>query len=176
MAVLLAVAVAALGEGKRPSIRKPGGCGREDLTIAGRFRMFPGDKAAERWFKRQPLVDKRAMQAPPAGQRFLPSRFRRKPEIAAYRCMNGRFCYRISKGMAMRSGGLGLRKRALAIYMATTNLRGASAETLAACVHGFAGRRHIRGLDALDPMDAMVRGWGQKPLRRKDLTAQGPCR
>ena len=103
----------------------PGRADREGLSIIELFRMFPDDQAAERWFEEQrwPV----AISCPDCGSlRYGAVGHQSMP----YRCRDCRNYFSVRKGTVMQASKLGLQQWAIAIYMATTSLKGVSSMKL----------------------------------------------
>ena len=103
----------------------PGRADREGLSIMELFRMFPDDRAAEGWFERQRWPD--GISCPDCGS----SRYGAVGHATMpYRCRDCRRYFSVRKGTVMQASKLGLQQWAIAIYMATTNLKGVSSMKL----------------------------------------------
>lgn len=103
----------------------PGRADREGLSIIELFRMFPDDQAAERWFEKQRWPN--AISCPDCGSlRYGVVGHRTMP----YRCRECRRYFSVRKGTVMQASKLGLQQWAIAIYMATTSLKGVSSMKL----------------------------------------------
>lgn len=101
----------------------PGRSEREGVSIVDLFRMFPDDKAAERWFEAQRWPD---------GKRFCPTcgstnyAVIQNVKSMPYRCRDCREYFSVRKGTVMESSKIGLQKWVIAIYMMMTGLKGTS--------------------------------------------------
>ena len=105
----------------------PGRAERTGLTVMELFRMFPDDEAAERWFEEQRWPD--GIRCPDCGcERYGTI----KHKSMRYRCREKscRKYFSVRKGSIMDSSKIGLQKWAIAIYMATTSLKGVSSMKL----------------------------------------------
>ncbi len=105
------------------STKGPGRAYRKSISLPELARMFPDDKAAEKWFEEQRW---------PNGERYCPdcgscsmsvSKHPRMP----YRCRDCQKFFSVRKGTVMQSSNLGYQKWVYALYLTTTNLRGTSA-------------------------------------------------
>ena len=103
--------------------KAPGKSHRQGLTIIQLFQLFPDDAAAEKWFEKQRWPEERC--CPDCGSTNTAIVASRKP--MPYRCRDCRHHFSVRKGTVMQSSKLGLQKWAVAIYMMTTGLKGASA-------------------------------------------------
>ena len=107
--------------------KAPGRADRKGLTVVELLRMFPDDATAERWFEEQRWPD--GITCPNCGSsRYGSVNHKTMP----YRCRNRdcRAYFSVRKGTVMESSKLGLQKWAIAIYMATTSLKGSSSMKL----------------------------------------------
>lgn len=103
----------------------PGRADREGLSVIELFRMFPDDRAAELWFERQRWPD--GISCPDCGSpRYATIQHPTMP----YRCRDCRKFFSVRKGTVMQASNLGLQQWAIAIYLATTNLKGVSSMKL----------------------------------------------
>ncbi|MDE0147431.1 MAG: IS1595 family transposase [Rhodospirillaceae bacterium] len=82
--------------------------------------MFPDDAAAERWFESQRWPTGR--YCPECGSVNTVPVKSRKP--MPYRCRDCRAHFSVKKGTVMQSSNLGLQKWAIALYLATTGIKG----------------------------------------------------
>ncbi len=103
--------------------KAPGKSHRQGLTIIQLFQLFPDDSSAEKWFEKQRWPKERC--CPDCGSTNTAIVASRKP--MPYRCRDCRQHFSVRKGTVMQSSKLGLQKWAVAIYMMTTGLKGASA-------------------------------------------------
>ena len=104
----------------------PGKAHREGIGIIELLRMFPDDKAAERWFEAQRW---------PTGNIFCPDcgsvdYWHVSKRNMPYRCKDCNNYFSVRKGTAMESSKIGLQKWAIAFYIVTTNLKGVSSMKL----------------------------------------------
>ena len=99
---------------------------REGIGIVELFKMFPDDRAAEKWFEAQRW---------PNGNVFCPDcgsvdYYHVSKKNMPYRCKDCGNYFSVRKGTAMESSKLGLQKWAIAIYLMTTSLKGVSSMKL----------------------------------------------
>ena len=104
----------------------PGRAYRKGISAPELFRMFPDDKAAEKWFEEQRW---------PTGERSCPDCGSTNTTTSThkdmpYRCRDCMAFFSVRKGTVMQSSKIGLQKWAIALYLATTNLKGVSAMKL----------------------------------------------
>ena len=104
----------------------PGKAHREGIGIIELLRMFPDDKAAERWFEAQRW---------PTGNIFCPDcgsvdYWQVSKRNMPYRCKDCNNYFSVRKGTAMESSKIGLQKWAIAFYLVTTSLKGVSSMKL----------------------------------------------
>ena len=100
---------------------------RQGLAVMELVRMFPNDRAAEEWFEAQRWPN--GITCPDCGcERYGEVSHKTMP----YRCKNRkcRSYFSVRKGTVMQSSKLGLQQWAIAIYMATTSLKGVSSMKL----------------------------------------------
>lgn len=99
---------------------------RIGMTVMELLRRFPDDATAERWFEATRWPDGRF--CPDCGSLDTVSIASRKP--MPYRCRDCRAHFSVRKGTVMQSSKLGLQKWAIALYMMTTGIKGASSMKL----------------------------------------------
>ena len=104
----------------------PGRSHRKGISIIELFRMFPDEHAAQTWFEAQRWPD---------GVRRCPDCNSDRTSVSShatmpYRCKSCRTFFSVRKGTVMEGSNLGYREWAIAIYMATTNLKGVSSMKL----------------------------------------------
>ena len=104
----------------------PGKSHREGIGIVELFKMFPDDKAAEKWFEAQRW---------PNGNVFCPDCglvdfYHVSKKNMPYRCSDCKNYFSVRKGTAMESSKIGLQKWAIAVYLVTTSLKGVSSMKL----------------------------------------------
>ena len=108
--------------------KAPGKHYREGISLAELFQMFPDDKVAEAWFTRERWPD--GPHCPHCGTTNVQSGAAHK--TMPYRCRASecgkRFSVRTES--VMDSSNLGYQKWAIAIYLATTSLKGISSMKL----------------------------------------------
>ena len=99
---------------------------REGLSLAGFFRRFPDDAAAEAWFteRRWPT----GPECPHCGGTNVATIASRKP--MPYRCRGCRKHFSVTVGTIMQSTKLPLRTWLLAIYLLSTDAKGRSSTKL----------------------------------------------
>ena len=105
------------------SSKGPGRAYRKGITLIELTRMFPDDKAAEKWFEEIRW---------PNGERYCPSCGSCSTGVVKhptmpYRCRDCRKHFSVRKGTVMECSKMGLQKWAFALFLTTTNLRGISA-------------------------------------------------
>lgn len=104
----------------------PGQAHRKGISIVELFEMFPNEHAAEKWFEAQRWPD---------GVRYCPDCGSDRTSVSShakmpYRCKDCRSFFSVRKGSVMQGSNLGYREWAIAIYMATTSLKGVSSMKL----------------------------------------------
>ena len=99
---------------------------RIGMTVMELLRRFPDDATAERWFEATRWPDGRF--CPDCGSLDTVSIASRKP--MPHRCRDCRAHFSVRKGTVMQSSKLGLQKWAIALYMMTTGIKGASSMKL----------------------------------------------
>ena len=108
-------------------VRKaPGKHFRKGLSLVEITRMFPDDAAAEQWFVEQRWPD--GVRCPKCGSENVQERPTRKPQ--PYRCRSCRKDFSIKTDTLMHGSPMGLQVWAIAIYLMTTHLKGASSMKL----------------------------------------------
>ena len=103
----------------------PGRSYRTGLTMRGLFQKFPDDETAECWFEKQVWGDEPV--CPHCG--CLRASRSTHPTMS-WRCKDCRKFFSVKYGTVMQSSPLGYQIWAIAIYMATTNLKGVSSMKL----------------------------------------------
>lgn len=98
----------------------PGKHYREGLSLVELMDMFPGDEAAEVWFVKARWPD--GVRCPQCGSGDVQPRPTRKPQ--PYRCRDCRKDFSVKTGTLMHSSPLGCRIWIIAIFLATTNIKG----------------------------------------------------
>ena len=98
---------------------------REGLTVIELFKMFPNNDAAEAWFEEQRWSD--GVTCTDCGSDRC---VHTNHKSMRYRCKDCRQFFSVRKGTVMESSKLGLQQWAIAIYMATTSLKGVSSMKL----------------------------------------------
>ena len=98
----------------------PGRSHREGMTVVQLLGMFPDDASAETWFEAQRWPEGRF--CPDCGSSNTVAVASRKP--MPYRCRDCRNHFSVRKGTVMQSSKLGLQKWAIALYLATTGIKG----------------------------------------------------
>ncbi len=105
------------------SSKGPGRAYRKGITLPELMRMFPDDKAAEKWFEEQRW---------PNDQRYCPAcgsvstSVSKHPKMP-YRCRDCHQFFSVKKGTVMEGSKLGYQKWAIGLFLVTTHLRGVSA-------------------------------------------------
>ena len=104
----------------------PGRSHRKGISIIELFRMFADEHAAQTWFEAQRWPD---------GVRQCPDCDSDHTSVSShktmpYRCKSCRAFFSVRKGTVMEGSNLGYREWAIAIYMATTSLKGVSSMKL----------------------------------------------
>lgn len=106
-------------------MKAPGKYYREGITIIELFEKFPNDEAAEKWFEDQRWKD--GITCPDCGSGKYSETTHKSMR---YRCKNCRQFFSVRKSSVMEGSKIGLQKWAIAIYMATTSLKGISSMKL----------------------------------------------
>lgn len=104
----------------------PGRAHRKGISIIELFEMFPSDQAAEEWFEAQRWPDGVRCCPDCGSNQTSASSHPRMP----YRCNSCKTFFSVRKGTVMQGSKLGYREWAIAIYMATTSLKGVSSMKL----------------------------------------------
>ena len=104
----------------------PGRAYRQGISTVELFRMFPDDKAAEKWFEEQRW---------PTGERDCPEcgSLATAPSThpsMKYRCRSCRTFFSVRKGTVMEGSNVGFQKWAMSLYLVTTSLKGISSMKL----------------------------------------------
>ena len=103
--------------------KAPGKAFREGLTILEMFRLFPDNKAAERWFEDQRWGET-GRCCPDCGSCHTVEVKNRRP--MPYRCKDCRNHFSVKKGTVMQGSRIGYQKWLFGIYMMVTGLKGTS--------------------------------------------------
>ncbi len=105
--------------------KAPGRSDRNGLSIIDLFSLFPDEQTAESWFEAERW---------PGGIRCTDCGSKRygqvKHKTMPYRCKECRHYFSVRKGTVMQSSKLTLQQWVIALYMATTNLKGVSSMKL----------------------------------------------
>ena len=104
----------------------PGKHFREGLSFIDLIKRFPNEKAAEKWFIKTRWPH--GPHCPACGSLNVQTRPTRKPQ--PYRCRDCRKDFSIKTGTLMQGSKLGLQTWVIAIYLLSTNLKGASSMKL----------------------------------------------
>lgn len=104
----------------------PGRSDREGLTLVDLFRLFPDDKAAERWFETQRWPEGPRCPECDSDRVTVTGGKQRMP----YHCKGCRQYFSVRKGTVMQSSKLGYQTWLIAIYLHLTSLKGVSAMKL----------------------------------------------
>lgn len=112
--------------GSQPKRKAPGRADRTGISLVGLFEMFPDDETAEAWFIEQGWPE--GMRCPDCESANVQVRATRKPQ--PYRCRDCRKDFSVKTGTVMHASKLGCRIWALAIYLMSTSLKGASSMKL----------------------------------------------
>ena len=104
----------------------PGRSHREGMTVVQLLGMFPDDASAEAWFEAQRWPEGRF--CPDCGSSNTVPVVSRKP--MPYRCRDCRNHFSVRKSTVMQSSKLGLQKWAIALYLATTGIKGTASMKL----------------------------------------------
>ena len=111
---------------EHPTKKGPGRAHRKGLSIVELFEMFPDEPTAQAWFEAQRWPDG-VRSCPDCGsERTSVSSHAKMP----YRCKDCRSFFSVRKGTVMQGSNLGYKEWAIAIYMATTSLKGVSSMKL----------------------------------------------
>ena len=106
--------------------RAPGHHYREGVSLPELFKLFPDDDTAEAWFTENRWGDEPA--CPRCGSVNVLSGAKHK--TMPYRCRDCRKRFSVRTGTAMEASNLGFQTWAIAIYLATTSLKGVSSMKL----------------------------------------------
>ena len=93
---------------------------REGLSIVELMDVFPDDATAEAWFVKTRWPE--GIRCPKCGSHNIQERPTRKPQ--PYRCRGCRKDFSVKTDTLMHSSPLGFRIWAIAIFLATTNIKG----------------------------------------------------
>ena len=98
----------------------PGRAHRKGISVIELFKMFPDEHAAQTWFEAQRWLD---------GVRRCPACDSEHTSVSShktmpYRCKSCRSFFSVRKGTVMEGSNFGYREWVIAIYMATTSLKG----------------------------------------------------
>ena len=99
---------------------------REGLSLIQLTRMFPDDRKAEQWFVRMRWPN--GVSCSRCGSLNIQKRPTLKPQ--PYRCRDCRNDFSVKTGTLMHRSHLGCQTWAIAIYLATTHLKGVSSMKL----------------------------------------------
>ena len=99
----------------------PGKSYRKGLTIIELFKMFPDNKTTESWFEEQRWPD--GLVCPECGSN---NHVHTTHKTMRYRCKDCRQFFSVRKGSIMEGSKIKLQHWAIALYMATTGLKGIS--------------------------------------------------
>ena len=104
----------------------PGKYGREGISVADLFRIFPDDDTTEQWFRdvRWP----NGIACPRCGDMSVQTGCAHK--TMAFRCRGCTKRFSTRTGTALEASNLGLQTWAIAIYLVTTSLKGVSSMKL----------------------------------------------
>ena len=105
----------------------PGKSYRKGMTLMDLFDMFPDDAAAERWVIETRWPD--GMRCPRCEGENVAAR--RHPTMP-YHCADCRKRFSTKTGTVMEGSNLGYRRWAIAVYVATTNIKGTSSRSYTA--------------------------------------------
>ena len=106
--------------------KAPGKHFRKGLSLIEITRMFPDDATAEQWFVEQRWPD--GVRCPKCGSENVQERPTRKPQ--PYRCRSCRKDFSVKTDTLMHGSPMGFQVWAIAIYLMTTHLKGASSMKL----------------------------------------------
>ncbi|MYE00717.1 MAG: IS1595 family transposase [Alphaproteobacteria bacterium] len=98
----------------------PGKHHRKGLSIVELMDLFPNDEEAERWFTKTRWPE--GVRCPKCGCDNIQERATRKPQ--PYRCRGCRKDFSVKTDTLMHSSPLGFRIWVIAIFLATTNIKG----------------------------------------------------
>ena len=110
------------------SQKAPGRFERDGISFIELFRMFPDDKAAEKWFEQERWPD--GPFCPHCGSTNIQEKTKHKSMTHRCRDCPGRPFFSLKTGTVMEGTKLGYQVWALAIYMLMTNLKGVSSMKL----------------------------------------------
>ncbi len=104
----------------------PGRAHHKGISVIELFKMFPDEHAAKTWFEAQRWLD---------GVRRCPACDSEHTSVSShktmpYRCKSCRSFFSVRKSTVMEGSNLGYREWVIAIYMATTSLKGVSSMKL----------------------------------------------
>lgn len=105
--------------------KAPGKHYRKGMTLIDLFEMFPDDETAEKWFEESRWPDG-VRCAHCDGENVSKAKHPTMP----YWCKDCRKFFSVKHGTVMQSSKIGYRKWALAIYILTTQIKGASSMKL----------------------------------------------
>ena len=110
----------------RPKKKGPGRAHRKGISLAELFKMFPDEPTAMKWFEDQRWIDER--RCPRCGSERTSEATYHK--TMPYRCKACRKFFSVRIGTVLEDSKVGYREWAIAIYMATTSLKGVSSMKL----------------------------------------------
>ena len=105
--------------------KAPGKHYREGMTLIDLFNMFPDDETAEKWFEESRWPD--GVRCPHCDGENVSEA---KHPTMKYWCKDCRKYFSVKHGTVMQSSKVGYQKWALAIYILTTQIKGASSMKL----------------------------------------------
>ena len=105
--------------------RAPGKHYREGMTLIDLLKMFPDDETAEKWFEESRWPD--GVRCPHCEGANISEA---KHPTMKYWCKDCRKYFSVKHGTVMQSSKVGYQKWALAIYILTTQIKGASSMKL----------------------------------------------
>ena len=106
--------------------KAPGKRYRDGITLIELFQMFPGDKTAERWFVENRWAD--GIRCAYCESDNIKDNA--KHPTMPYRCNHCKKQFSVKTNSMMHASKIGYQKWAIAIYLMTTNLKGASSVKL----------------------------------------------
>ena len=108
--------------------KAPGKSDREGMSLKKLMRMFPDDEAARRWIETQVWPD--GPYCPRCGSFNVQCGIKHRSMTHRCRDCPKRHQFNLKTGTVMQSTKLGYQTWAIAIYLVTTNLKGASSMKL----------------------------------------------
>ena len=118
-----------MGEKEKRTHKAPGRFERAGLSLVELLRMFPSDRAAERWFEKARWPN--GVACPHCGDMNVADKPRKANRVAGYRCRGCRSDFTVKTGTVMHDSKLGCQKWAIAAYQMSTNLKSVSIMKLA---------------------------------------------